>query len=106
VAIIGNAAEHTSAIVMAVKNRMDLALQVAIGSATQIATLVAPLLVLVSLFFPTQMNLVFNPFELISIVLSVLLVNLVVSDGESNWLEGLQLIAAYAIMGVAFFFHP
>ena len=106
VAIIGNAAEHTSAIVTAMKNRMDLSLQVSIGSATQIAMFVAPVLVLMSLFFKTQMNLVFNTFELVSIVVSILIVNLVVEDGESNWLEGLQLMMAYAIMAVVFFFHP
>lgn len=106
VAVIGNAAEHTSAIVMALKNKMDLAIQVSVGSATQIVMFVAPLLVLVSLFFKQQMSLVFNIFELVSIVLSVLIVNFVVEDGESNWLEGLQLIMAYAIIAVAFFFHP
>jgi Ca2+:H+ antiporter len=106
VAIIGNAAEHTSAIVTALKNRMDLSLQVSIGSASQIAMFVAPALVLVSLFFPVHMSLVFNTFELIAIVLSILITNLVVQDGESNWLEGLQLLMAYAIMATAFFFHP
>ncbi len=106
VAIIGNAAEHTSAIVTALKNKMDLSLQVSIGSTTQIAMFVAPALVLISLFFKTQMSLVFNTFELIAIVLSILIVNLVVQDGESNWLEGLQLLMAYIIMAVAFFFHP
>ncbi len=105
VAIIGNAAEHTSAIVTAIKNRMDLSLQISIGSATQIAMFVAPLLVLISLFFNTRMNLVFNTFELVSIVLSILIVSLVVEDGESNWFEGLQLLMAYAIIAVAFFFH-
>ena len=106
IAIVGNAAEHTSAIVTAVKNRMDLALHIAIGSATQIAIFVAPVLVLFSLLFKAQMSLVFNAFELISIVLSVLITNLVIQDGESNWLEGLQLLMAYAIMAVAFFLHP
>ncbi|MBU6388422.1 calcium/proton exchanger [Patescibacteria group bacterium] len=106
IAIIGNAAEHTSAIVTAMKNRMDLALQISIGSATQIAMFVAPVLVLASLFFKTQMNLVFNTFELVAIVLSILIANLVVEDGESNWLEGVQLLMAYAIMAVVFFFHP
>jgi len=106
IAIIGNAAEHTSAIVTAMKNRMDLALQISIGSATQIAMFVAPFLVLISLFFKNQMSLVFNTFELIAIVLSILIANLVVEDGESNWLEGVQLLMAYAIMAVAFFFHP
>jgi len=106
VAVVGNAAEHTSAVTMAIKNKMDLALQVSIGSATQIIMFVAPLLVLVSLFFKEPMSLVFNTFELIAIVLSVLIANLVVEDGESNWLEGLQLVVAYAIIAVAFFFHP
>lgn len=106
VAVVGNAAEHTSAITMAAKNKMDLALQISIGSATQIVMFVAPLLVLISLFFKEPMSLVFNTFELIAIVLSVLIANLVVEDGESNWLEGLQLVVAYAIIAVAFFFHP
>lgn len=106
VAIIGNAAEHTSAITMALKNKMDLALQISIGSATQIAMFVAPVLVLISLFFRTPMSLIFNIFELVAIILSVLIANLITEDGESNWFEGLQLLMAYAIMGVAFFFHP
>ncbi|HEX8974615.1 MAG TPA: calcium/proton exchanger [Patescibacteria group bacterium] len=106
VAVVGNAAEHTSAIVMAMKNKMDLAIQVSVGSATQIVMFVAPLLVMLSLFFREPMSLIFNTFELIAIVLSVLIVNFVVEDGESNWLEGLQLMMAYAIIAVAFFFHP
>ncbi len=106
IAIIGNAAEHSSAVVMAVKNRMDLALQISIGSATQIAMFVAPFLVLVSMLFQTQMNLVFNMFELISIVLSVLIISKAVEDGETNWFEGVQLLMTYAIMATAFFFHP
>lgn len=106
VAIIGNAAEHSSAITVAMKNKMDLALQVSIGSATQIAMFVAPVLVLVSLFFKEQMSLVFNTFELVAIILSVFIVNSVVEDGESNWFEGIQLLMAYAIIAVAFFFHP
>ena len=106
VAIIGNAAEHASAITMAIKNKMDLALQISIGSATQIAMFVAPVLVFVSLLFQNQMTLVFNTFELISILLSVVIVNLVIQDGETNWLEGAQLLIAYAIMAAAFFLHP
>ena len=105
IAIIGNAAEHASAVVVAIKNKMDLALQIAIGSATQISMLVAPLLVLLSLAFTHQLNLIFDLFELAAIVLSVLVVNAVVDDGESNWLEGLQLIIAYLIIAVAFFLH-
>lgn len=106
IAIIGNAAEHSSAIVTALKNRMDLSLQISIGSATQIAMFVAPCLVLISLFFENRMSLVFNTFELIAVVLSILIVNLVVEDGESNWFEGVQLLMAYAIIAVAFFLHP
>lgn len=106
IAIIGNVAEHASAVLVAVKGRMDLSIQIALGSATQIAMLVAPLLVLVSFLFDTHITLVFSMFEVITVVLSVLIANLVIEDGESNWLEGLQLIAAYAIMAVAFFFHP
>jgi len=106
VAIIGNAAEHFSAITVAMKNKMDLSLQISIGSATQIVMLVAPVLVLVSLFFPTQMSLVFNNFELIAIIFSVFVVNSIIEDGESNWFEGLQLLMAYFIMAVAFYFHP
>jgi Ca2+:H+ antiporter len=105
VALVGNAAEHTSAIVMAAKNQMDLTLQIAIGSATQIAMFVAPVLVLISAFFAKPMNLVFNSFELLAIILSVLIVNQVVGDGESNWFEGLQLILAYGIIAAAFFLH-
>ena len=105
VALVGNAAEHTSAIVVAAKNQMDLTLQISIGSATQIAMLVAPLLVIISVFLAKPMNLVFNSFELIAIILSVLIVNQVVGDGESNWFEGLQLILAYGIIAAAFFLH-
>jgi Ca2+:H+ antiporter len=106
VAIIGNAAEHSAAVMLAVKNKMDIALQISIGSATQIVMFVAPILVLVSLFFKEPMNLVFNIFELVAIILAVLISNLVTADGESNWLEGLQLLMAYAIMAVGFFFFP
>jgi len=105
IAIIGNAAEHTSAITVAIKNKIDLALQISIGSATQVAMFVAPVLVLASLFFQTQMNLIFNTFELVAIIFSVFIVNAVIEDGESNWLEGIQLLTAYVIMALAFFFH-
>ena len=106
VAIVGNAAEHTSAIVMAIKNKMDLALQVAIGSATQMIMFVAPVFVFISLLFGNQMTLVFDTLELASMFLAVLIVNIVIEDGESNWFEGVQLLIAYIIMAVAFFFHP
>ncbi|MDQ2946420.1 MAG: calcium/proton exchanger [Acidobacteriota bacterium] len=105
VALVGNAAEHTSAIVMAARNRMDLTLQISIGSATQIAMFVAPVLVLTSVMFAKPMSLVFNSFELAAIILSVLMVNQIVGDGESNWFEGLQLVLAYCIIAAAFFLH-
>ncbi len=106
VAIIGNAAEHTSAIIVARKDRMDLALQISIGSATQIVMFVAPVLVLISLLFSHQMNLIFNTFELVSVIFSVFVVNSIITDGESNWFEGAQLLMAYFIIAVAFYFHP
>ena len=106
VAIIGNAAEHTSAITMAIKGKMDLALQISIGSATQIVMFVAPTLVLVSLFFPVSMSLIFNTFELVAIIFSVFIVNSIIDDGESNWFEGAQLIMTYIIIAVAFYLHP
>jgi Ca2+:H+ antiporter len=105
IAIVGNAAEHASAITMAVKNRMDLALQISVGSSTQIATFVAPVLVLISLLFASHMTLIFNLFEIIAIVLSVLITKSVVEDGESNWFEGLQLLITYIILAIVFFFH-
>ena len=106
VAIIGNAAEHVSAITVAIKDKMDLAIQVSIGSATQIVMFVAPALVLMSLFFTEKMSLVFNNFELVVILFSVLITNSIVEDGESHWFEGFQLLIAYAIIAVAFFLHP
>jgi Ca2+:H+ antiporter len=106
VAIIGNAAEHFSAITIAVKNRMDLALQIAIGSTTQIAMFVVPVLVFTSYFFETPMNLIFTTFELACIVSSVLMVKSIIEDGKSNWFEGLQLLGAYGIMVVVSFLHP
>ncbi len=106
VAIVGNVAEHLSAVTAAMKDRMDLALQIAIGSATQIVMFVAPVLVIASLFFRHPMNLVFDLFELAAIVFSVFVTNAVVEDGESTWFEGFQLLIAYIIIAVAFFFHP
>lgn len=107
VAIVGNAAEHSTAIIMAMKNKMDLSLGIAIGSSVQIALFVAPILVFTSYFSgPQPMNLVFTPVEVIVIVLSVLIMNQISSDGESNWLEGAQLIATYIIIGIVFYFLP
>lgn len=106
VAIIGNVAEHLSAITAALKNKMDLSIQIAVGSATQVVMFVAPALVLISLLFGKPMNLVFNTFELVTIIFAVFVTNAVVEDGESTWFEGFQLVIAYIIMAVAFFYHP
>ncbi len=107
VAIIGNAAEHSTAILVARKNRMDLSMGIAIGSSIQIALFVAPLLVLLSYFIaPSPMNLVFTPAEVIAVTLSVLICAQVANDGECNWMEGVQLLAVYAILGVVFYFLP
>ncbi|MGE5465492.1 MAG: calcium/proton exchanger [Syntrophothermus sp.] len=106
IAIIGNAAEHFSAITTAIKDRMDLSLQIAVGSTTQIAMFVVPVLVFVSYFFATPMNLVFTNFELVSIVISVFMVKSIIEDGKSNWFEGLQLLGTYGIMAVVSFLHP
>lgn len=103
VAIVGNAAEHASAIVMAFKNKMDIAVEIAIGSTLQVAMFVLPVLVLISLFFENPMPLLFSWPELISMVSSVLLMVVISNDGESNWFEGLTLLAAYLIMGIGFF---
>jgi Ca2+:H+ antiporter len=104
VAIIGNAAEHASAITMALKNRMDLSFQISVGSSVQIALFVAPLLVLISLFYPVHMGLLFSTIEVGCILFSVLITNLVIQDGESNWLEGSHLIMTYLIIAISFFF--
>ncbi len=107
VALVGNAAEHFTAITVARKGQMDLAFHIAIGSSTQIALLVAPLLVFASYFLgPRPMDLVFYPFELLSVTLAVWAVSLVAADGESNWFEGLQLLALYVMLAIAFYFVP
>ena len=102
--IIGNAAENSSAIVMATRNRMDLALNIAIGSSIQVALLIAPLLVLLGMVFHQPMDLAFTTMEVASIALAVLVTSSVIRDAETNWLEGALLILAYAVLGVAFFF--
>lgn len=106
VAIIGNAAEHSTAVLMAMKNKMDLAINIAVGSSLQIALFVAPVLIFVSYLFGRPMDLLFTPFEILSVVISVIVLNLVSADGESNWMEGVQLLAVYAILGMAFYFLP
>jgi len=105
VAIVGNAAEHWVAVLVAAKDKMDLAVGIAIGSSAQIALFVAPVLVLVSFVLgPNPMPLVFNGFELGAIVLAVIIANQVTNEGESTWYEGLQLLAVYLVLALAFFF--
>ncbi|MBI4164179.1 MAG: calcium/proton exchanger [Acidobacteria bacterium] len=106
VAIVGNAAEHSTAIMMARKDKMDLALNIAVGSSTQVALFVAPLLVVVSQLMPSHMSLVFHPLEIAAVIFSVGIVILIGQDGETNWFEGLQLLSVYAILAVFIFFLP
>ena len=105
VAFVGNAAEHWVAVLVAAKDKMDLAVNIAIGSSAQIALFVAPVLVLVSFVLgPSPMALVFNGFELGAVFLAVLIASHVTSEGESTWFEGVQLLAVYAVLGLAFLF--
>ena len=106
VAIVGNAAEHGSAILMALRNKMDLSLAVAMTSTTQIALFVAPVLVFASLATAQIMTLNFEVFELVSVALSTAVLAAVVSDGRSNWYEGLLLVMVYAMVAIAFLLHP
>ncbi len=104
IAIIGNAAEHASAVVFALKDRMDIAIEIAFSSSTQIALFVAPLLVFVSLAVLRPMDFIFSAFEVIAVAIATVVVTVLTLDGRSNWLEGVQLVGAYLIMGVSFFF--
>jgi Ca2+:H+ antiporter len=106
VAIIGNAAEHSSAILMALRNKMDISIGIAVGSSLQIALFVAPLLVFASYLFGTPMDLEFTVPEVVAVVASVIIVEQISSDGESNWIEGLQLLSVYAVLAVLFYFLP
>lgn len=104
VPIIGNAAEHSSAVLMALKNRMDLAVSIAVGSSAQVALLIAPLLVFVGLALGKPMDLAFSTFEVVSVALAVAVAATVVRDAESNWLEGAFLLLVYGMLAVAFFY--
>jgi len=105
VAIVGNAAEHWVAVLVAKKDKMDLAVGICLGSSTQIALFVAPLLVILSFpFGPEPMPLVFNGFELAAIVFAILIADRVTAEGESNWFEGVQLLAVYVVVALAFAF--
>ncbi|HEY9713724.1 MAG TPA: cation transporter, partial [Chroococcales cyanobacterium] len=104
VSIVGNAAEHSTAILMALRNKMDLAINIALGSGSQIALFVAPVIVFTSFLIGKPMNLCFSPFEITAVVVSVIILSFVATDGECNWLEGVQLLAVYFILAAAFFF--
>jgi len=104
--IIGNAAEHATAVTVAMKDKMDLSMSVVMGSSLQIAFFVAPVLVILGWAIGQPMDLNFNPFELVAVLVAVLIVNSISSDGSSNWLEGVLLLATYAIIALAFYFHP
>ena len=107
VALVGNAAEHFSAVVLAADDKMDAAIGIAVGSSTQIALFVAPALIFLSyLIAPQPMDLLFTTFELVAIGLSVLSIAFIAHDGETNWMEGVQLLAVYMILSLGFFFLP
>jgi Ca2+:H+ antiporter len=105
VPIIGNAAEHSSAVMMALRNRMDLAVSIAVGSSAQVALLIAPVLVFVGLAIGQPMDLAFSTFEVVSVALAVAVATTVVRDAESHWLEGAFLLLVYGMLGVAFFYY-
>ena len=104
--LVGNVAEHLVAVQVAIKNRMDLSMAVAIGSSTQIALFVAPLLVFIALLFNERLLLVYNSYELVALAAASLIAAFIALDGESNWLEGAMLLAVYAILALAFYFVP
>jgi Ca2+:H+ antiporter len=107
VALVGNAAEHYSAVVLAARNQMDAAIGIAVGSSTQIALFVGPVLVLLSFVVgPRPMDLLFTVFELVSIAVAVLSIAFIAHDGETHWMEGALLLAVYAILALGFFFLP
>jgi Ca2+:H+ antiporter len=106
IAIIGNAAEHYSAVVAAHRDHMTLAVEIAVGSSAQITLFVGPALVLYSFALGQPMTLLFNAFEITAIALSVFATSMVVHDGESNWVEGMLLLSVYLILGMAFYFVP
>lgn len=106
IAVVGNASEHGSAVLMAWKNKMNLSVGIATSSSTQIALFVAPVLVFVSYLLSHPMTLAFEIFELVAIALSVIVVHMVSADGKSNWYEGVLLLMVYTIIAIGFFFHP
>lgn len=106
VAIVGNAAEHSTAILMAMKDKMDLTVGIAIGSSLQIALFVAPVLIFLSYLFGQPMDLEFTVPEVVAVVASVYILFQISGDGETNWIEGIQLLSVYVILGILFFYLP
>jgi Ca2+:H+ antiporter len=104
--LIGNVAEHLVAVQVAAQNNMDLSVEISVASSLQIALFVAPVLVFISLLMGNPLTLIFNQFELIAMIAGVLIAALVSSDGESNWLEGAELLGVYIILGIAFYLLP
>jgi len=104
--LVGNVAEHLVAVTVAAKDQMDMSLEISVGSGLQISLFVAPLLVFVSLLMGNPLTLVFNQFEMIALTAAALIAALVALDGESNWMEGAQLLGVYIILALAFFFLP
>ncbi|KAI9276071.1 calcium/proton exchanger [Sporodiniella umbellata] len=104
--IVGNAAEHLTAVTCALKNKMDLALGVAVGSSMQIALLVTPLMVIIGWGMNVEMSLYFNIYETAILFIAVVMVNYLIMDGESNWLEGLMLVAVYIVIAISFYYYP
>jgi Ca2+:H+ antiporter len=102
--VIGNAAEHASAVFFAIRNRVDITLEIAVGSSTQVALFVAPAMVYISLLIGRPMDFVFTGFEIGAVFVATLIIAVISRDGHSNWLEGLQLIGVYVIVAVAAFF--
>jgi Ca2+:H+ antiporter len=105
-AIVGNAAEHSTSVVLAMRNQMDTALNIAMQSSVQIALFVTPVLVFISYPLGHPLDLIFSPFEILAVALGVAIFSYLVMDGESNWYEGIQLLAVYAIIAVALYFLP
>jgi Ca2+:H+ antiporter len=107
IAIIGNAAEHYSAVRMAIQGKMDAALSIAVGSSIQIALMVTPLLLFLSYAIaPAPMNLLFTEFEIVAVGFAVLTIAMISHDGETHWMEGVQMLAVYAILVLGFYFLP
>jgi len=102
--VIGNAAEHASAVFFAIRDKLDVTLEIAVGSSTQVALFVAPVMVFISLLIGRRMDFVFTGFEIAAVFVATLIIAVISRDGHGNWLEGLQLIGVYAIIALAAFF--